>query len=78
MFLQAHFTIWEIKKCLPKENENEDGSIRPNYKNGSPLALEAKQVYLKNKNLIEGLVKNVAVEKTNTGDSLLDESNLKE
>ncbi len=61
-----------------KDNENENGSIRPNYKNGSPLALEAKQVYLKNKNLIEGLVKNVAVEKTNTGDSLLDESNLKE
>ena len=31
----------------------------PQYKGGSPLALEAKQVYLKNKSLIEGLVKKV-------------------
>jgi hypothetical protein len=61
-----------------KDNENENGSIKPNYKNGSPLALEAKQVYLKNKQLIEGLIKNVAVEKTNLGESLLDESKLKE
>ena len=61
-----------------KDNENENGSIRANYKNGSPLALEAKQVYLKNKTLIEGLVKQVAVEKSSGGESLLDESKLKE
>jgi hypothetical protein len=61
-----------------KDNENENGSIKANYKNGSPLALEAKQVYLKNKTLIEGLVKQVAVEKSSGGESLLDESKLKE
>jgi hypothetical protein len=61
-----------------KDNENENGSIRANYKNGSPLALEAKQIYLKNKTLIEGLVKQVAVEKSSGGESLLDETKLKE
>jgi hypothetical protein len=60
------------------DNENENGGIRPNYKGGSPLSLEAKQVYLKNKTLIEGLVKKVAVEKDNIEDSLLDENKLKE
>jgi len=60
------------------DNENESGGIRPNYKGGSPLSLEAKQVYLKNKTLIEGLVKKIAVEKDNSGETLLDESKLKE
>ena len=61
-----------------KDNENENGSIKPEFKGGSPLALEAKQVYLKNKSLIEGLVKKVTPEKNTMGDSLLDESKLKE
>ena len=61
-----------------KDNENENGSIKPNYKGGSPLALEAKQMYLKNKTLIESLVKKVTPEKDIMGDSLLDESKLKE
>ena len=56
-----------------KDNENEQGSIKPEFKGGSPLALEAKQVYLKNKSLIESLVK----VKNNDGESLLDESKLK-
>ena len=56
-----------------KDNENEQGSINPEYKGGSPLALEAKQIYLKNKSLIEGLFKS----KNNNGDSLLDESKLR-
>ena len=60
-----------------KDNENENGSIKPNYKNNSPLALEAKQAYLKNKSLIEGLVKKVTPEKT-PEISLLDENRLKE
>jgi len=59
------------------DNENESGGLRPNYKGGSPLSLEAKQVYLKNKTLIEGLVKKVAVEKDKVEVSLLDENNLK-
>ena len=35
-----------------KDDDNESDSIRPQYKGGSPLALEAKQIYLKNKTLI--------------------------
>ena len=66
------------KDMNSKDNENENGSIKANYKGGSPLSLEAKQVYLKNKSLIEGLVKRVTPEKNTMGDSLLDESKLKE
>ena len=61
-----------------KHDDNESDSIRPNYKGGSPLALEAKQIYLKNKTLIEGLVKKVTAERSTLGNSLLDESKLKE
>ena len=60
-----------------KKDDNESDSIRPQYK-GSPLALEAKQVYLRNRTLIENLGKKVSVERDSTGESLLDESNLKE
>jgi hypothetical protein len=60
-----------------KDNENEQGSIKPEFKGGSPLSLEAKQIYLKNKSLIEGLVKKVTPEVNNIGDSLLDENRLK-
>jgi hypothetical protein len=61
-----------------KKDNDESDSIRPQYKGGSPLALEAKQVYLKNKSLIENIVKTISPEKRSTGDSLLDERNLKE
>jgi hypothetical protein len=61
-----------------KKDDNESDSIRPQYKGGSPLALEAKQVYLKNRTLIESLGKKVSVERGSTGESLLDEANLKE
>jgi hypothetical protein len=61
-----------------KKDDNESDSIRPQYKGGSPLALEAKQIYLKNKTLIENLGKTVSIERNSTGESLLDESNLKE
>ena len=61
-----------------KADDNESDSIRPQYKGGSPLALEAKQVFLKNRTLIESLVKTISPEKRSLGDSLLDESKLKE
>jgi hypothetical protein len=61
-----------------KDNENEQGGIKPEFKGNSPLALEAKQIYLKNKSLIEGLVKKVTPEVSTIGESLLDESKLKE
>jgi len=61
-----------------KNDDNESDSIRPNYKGGSPLALEAKQVYLKNKSLIEGLSKRVTPEASKSEESLLDEKQIRE
>ena len=56
-----------------KADDNESDSIRPQYKGGSPLALEAK---LKNTILFESLNKKLSLK--NQGESLLDESNIKE
>jgi hypothetical protein len=53
-----------------KKDDNESDSIKPQYKGNSPLALEAKQVYLKNKSLIESLGQK--------GEDLLNENKLKE
>jgi hypothetical protein len=61
-----------------KNDDNESDSIRPQYKGGSPLALEAKQIYLKNKSLIEGLVKKVSLETPRAEESLLDEKQIRE
>jgi hypothetical protein len=58
-----------------KVDDNESDSIRPNFKGGSPLALEAKQVYLKNKSIIDTLSKNTSKIIT---ESLLDEKQIKE
>jgi len=58
-----------------KNDDNESDSIKPQYKGGSPLALEAKQVYLKNKSLIEGLFK---TKPALTESSLLDEKQIRE
>jgi len=59
---------------LNPDNENEQGSIQPNYKGGSPLALE---LIAKNKTLLESLDKKTVFNKTNKKKDLLDESNLK-
>ena len=56
-----------------KKDDNESDSIKVQYKGGSPLALEAK---LKNRALFESLNKKLSL--TNEGESLLDESNIKE
>jgi hypothetical protein len=61
-----------------KNDDNESDSIRPQYKGDSPLALEAKQVYLKNKTLIESVVKKIAFNEDKPKDSLLDESQIRE
>jgi len=61
-----------------KNDDNESDSINPKPKGGSPLSLEAKQIYLKNRTLIESLGKKVTAEISTLGDSLLDESKLKE
>ena len=57
-----------------KKDDNESNSIKPEYKGGSPLALEAKQIYLKHKTLIESL--NISKDKSE--ESLLDENQIRE
>jgi hypothetical protein len=54
--------------------DDQEGYGRPK-KDVSPLALEIKA---KNKTLLESLEKKIVFNKTNNGESLLDESNLKE
>jgi hypothetical protein len=61
-----------------KFDDNESDSIRPQYKGGSPLALEAKQIYLKNKSLIESLATSAHSIKENKEISFLDENNIME
>lgn len=61
-----------------KNDDNESDSIRPQYKGNSPLALEAKQVYLKNKSLIESMVKKISNNEDKPKESLLDESQIRE
>jgi hypothetical protein len=61
-----------------KKDDNESDSIKPNYKGNSPIALEAKQTYLKNKSLIENLTKKIAINESKVKDSLLDEDRIKE
>lgn len=60
----------------------EQGSIRPKYQGGSPLALEnasTKLVYLQNKALLEGLGgRKVSLFEQNSSESLLDERNLRD
>jgi len=56
-----------------KKDDNESNSVRPQYKGGSPLAMEAK---FKSKALFETLDKKLSLK--NKGESLLDESNIKE
>ena len=61
-----------------KGDENESDSIRPTYKGGSPLALEARTAYLQNKDMLKKISvnrKQLVFEQEN---SLLDENNLKE
>jgi hypothetical protein len=56
------------------KNDDQEGYGRPK-KDVSPLALEIKA---KNKTLLESLDKKIVFNKFNSGESLLDESNLKE
>jgi len=59
--------------------DDQEGFGTPNYKGGSPLALEtSKSVYAKNKTLLESLNKDIIFGKKSAGESLLDESNLTE
>ena len=61
-----------------KGKENESNSIKPTYKGGSPLALEAKTVYLQNKDMLKKLPINRKQLVFEQEESLLNENNLKE
>ena len=58
--------------------ENESDSIKPTYKGGSPLALEAKTAYLQNKDMLKKIPINRKQLVFEQDESLLDENNLKE
>ena len=64
-----------------KKDNDESDSIKPNYKGGSPLALETKNK--RNKNIkmfndIKNQKKQIIFEKEIKGNSLLDENQIKE
>ena len=61
-----------------KGDENESDSIRPTYKGGSPLALEARTTYLQNKDMLKKIPLNLKQLVFEQDESLLDEGNLKE
>jgi len=61
-----------------KGKENESNSIKPTYKGGSPLALEAKTAYLQNKDMLKKIPVNRKQLVFEQDDSLLNEDNLKE
>ena len=61
-----------------KGKENESDSLRPTYKGGSPLALEARTTYLQNKDMLKKIPLNRKQLVFEQDESLLDEGNLKE
>ena len=61
-----------------KGDENESNSIKPTYKGGSPLALEAKTAYLQNKDMLKKIPVNRKQLVFEQDESLLDENNLRE
>ena len=61
-----------------KGKENESNSIKPSYKGGSPLALEAKTAYFQNKDMLKKIPINRKQLVFEQDESLLNEDNLKE
>ena len=60
-----------------KGDENESDSIKPTYKGGSPMALEAKTAYLQNKDMLKKIPMNRKQLVFEQENSLLDEKQLK-
>ena len=60
-----------------KGKENESSSIKPTYKGGSPLALEAKTTYLQNREMLKKIPVNRKQLVFEQDESLLDEKQLK-
>jgi hypothetical protein len=65
------------RKDMKTDDQESYGT--PNYKGGSPLALESNHAeYLKNKNLLEGLKKKLVFEKDLSVGSYLNENLIKD
>ncbi len=60
-----------------KGKENESDSIKPTYKGGSPLALEAKTIYLQNQDMLKKIPVNKKQLVFEQDESLLDENQLR-
>ena len=60
-----------------KGDKNDSDSIRPSYKGGSPLALEARTAYLQNKDMLKNIPVNRKKLVFEQEESLLNENNLK-
>jgi hypothetical protein len=58
-------------------DKNDSDDIKPSYKGGSPLALEAKNVYFKNKNMLDKIPVNRKQLVYEQDDALLDEKQLR-
>ena len=65
-------------KRMKDTDKNDSDSIKPTYKGGSPLALEARTAYLQNKDMLRAIPINRKQLVFEQEESLLDESNLKE
>ena len=65
-------------KRMKDIDKNDSDSIKPSYKGGSPLALEAKTTYLQNKEMLKKIPVNRKQLVFEQDESLLDEGNLKE
>ena len=65
-------------KRMKDTDKNDSDSIKPTYKGGSPLALEAKTAYLQNKDMLKKIPINRKQLVFEQEGSLLDEGNLKE
>ena len=64
-----------------KKDDDESNSIKPNYKGGSPLALETKKRRNKNSKMFNDLKnqkKQMIFEREIKGNSLLDEDQIQE
>ena len=69
-----------MNKGMKKDNDESD-STKPSYKGGSPLALEAKSMYNKHKDMFKDMKinnKQLIFEKDIKSNSLLDESQIRE
>jgi hypothetical protein len=63
-----------------KKDYNSNDKIKPDFKGGSPLALESSHIFSKYESMLKAIPtrKQLVFENDNSGESLLDETNIKE